>query len=685
MCKFCAVGELKEQIAVLCEAESQRRLESGGAPLLTVPVEGSTATVCAVDVAAVLPPGALAELDGWLLGAAEASRAAGGVDLTGSKVAQACARLEACFAPEEVTGGKNKQSAGKAATGASPRSQAKGKGKEKSKPGVAAGGKGKGKLPPALEALHGMFPPEMFFGGYGDGNGADPTDGTGYGGSSRETCMGSSATKKAAERAQREQNNRDKDAARACNALAKALESSPAASEWRGELAHYEAACFRQRAVPALSYLLANDSLMDLSAGRRDALIATLRVVSAACASDVHVRAVACAVARPGEAEDALGRALLEHLRSLSAAAKVVRDNSAAAAADKSLMALMEPAASAAGVAEAPERRWRDGGALGPEPPAGGRRKRKRRDNDSRDEAYKEALAPQQFLQQPLLRGHAFQAELQVRRGGGGGGASDQERKRQARLAKEVASLATGLPLTKSSSIFLRVDESRLDCMRALILPSPDTPYAFGFFEFDIMLPADYPHAPPKVRLLTTGGGRWRPNPNLYADGKVCLSLLGTWEGPRWDPKFSTILQVLISIQSLIFVVDPYFNEPGFEEAAHTSHGMAEGKAYTRAQRVSSMRHAVLPALRSPPRHFEAVVKEHARRNYADMRRTFSKWRAEAITAAREESTRRGGRYDPMAALLGEGGRFGASEGQLAEQIDQLDREIASALDAYIQ
>ena len=199
------------------------------------------------------------------------------------------------------------------------------------------------------------------------------------------------------------------------------------------------------------------------------------------------------------------------------------------------------------------------------------------------------------------------------------------------------------------------------------------------------MLPADYPHAPPKVRLLTTGGGRWRPNPNLYADGKVCLSLLGTWEGPRWDPKFSTILQVLISIQSLIFVVDPYFNEPGFEEAAHTSHGMAEGKAYTRAQRVSSMRHAVLPALRSPPRHFEAVVKEHARRNYADMRRTFSKWRAEAITAAREESTRRGGRYDPMAALLGEGGRFGASEGQLAEQIDQLDREIASALDAYIQ
>jgi ubiquitin-protein ligase len=36
--------------------------------------------------------------------------------------------------------------------------------------------------------------------------------------------------------------------------------------------------------------------------------------------------------------------------------------------------------------------------------------------------------------------------------------------------------------------------------------------------------------------------------------GKVCLSLLGTWSGPGWDPKRSTLLQVLVSIQSLIMV-----------------------------------------------------------------------------------------------------------------------------------
>lgn len=33
-------------------------------------------------------------------------------------------------------------------------------------------------------------------------------------------------------------------------------------------------------------------------------------------------------------------------------------------------------------------------------------------------------------------------------------------------------------------------------------------------------------------------------NPNLYADGKVCLSLLGTWSGPGWEKGVSTLSQV---------------------------------------------------------------------------------------------------------------------------------------------
>ena len=79
---------------------------------------------------------------------------------------------------------------------------------------------------------------------------------------------------------------------------------------------------------------------------------------------------------------------------------------------------------------------------------------------------------------------------------------------------------------------------------RALIIGPADTPYANGCFIFDIFLPHNYPTVPPAVQFKTTGGGRVRFNPNLYECGKVCLSLLGTWSGPSWDPAHSTLLQV---------------------------------------------------------------------------------------------------------------------------------------------
>lgn len=101
-------------------------------------------------------------------------------------------------------------------------------------------------------------------------------------------------------------------------------------------------------------------------------------------------------------------------------------------------------------------------------------------------------------------------------------------------------------------------------------LPGP-TPYSGGLFAFDVYVPNDYPRTNPRVQFLTTGGGRVRFGPNLYACGKVCLSLLGTWPGPKWDPRHSSLYQVLISIQGLLLGVEhPYYLEPG--------HGGWEGK-----------------------------------------------------------------------------------------------------------
>ena len=106
-------------------------------------------------------------------------------------------------------------------------------------------------------------------------------------------------------------------------------------------------------------------------------------------------------------------------------------------------------------------------------------------------------------------------------------------------------------------------DQENLTKIHALIIGPADTPYEGGFFYFFIRCPPDYPIRPPLVRLMTTGGGQVRFNPNLYKNGKVCLSILGTWHGPPWSASQS-LSSVLISIQSLMNE-EPYHNEPGFE------------------------------------------------------------------------------------------------------------------------
>ena len=86
--------------------------------------------------------------------------------------------------------------------------------------------------------------------------------------------------------------------------------------------------------------------------------------------------------------------------------------------------------------------------------------------------------------------------------------------------------------------------------MRALISGPPNTPYAYGLFQFDLLLPSDYPREPPQVRFLTNGRGRFRMNPNLYNNGTVCLSLLNTWHADdkrqKWSASNSNLYQVCL-------------------------------------------------------------------------------------------------------------------------------------------
>jgi hypothetical protein len=106
-----------------------------------------------------------------------------------------------------------------------------------------------------------------------------------------------------------------------------------------------------------------------------------------------------------------------------------------------------------------------------------------------------------------------------------------------------------------------------------------------------------------------------RFNPNLYHNGKVCLSLLGTWRGSateNWDPKLSTILQVLLSIQAIIMSNEVYFNEPGYEHEQGTPEGEAKNDGYANIVKYCNIKFAIIEQIKNPPAGFEKVI----RRNY---------------------------------------------------------------------
>ena len=111
--------------------------------------------------------------------------------------------------------------------------------------------------------------------------------------------------------------------------------------------------------------------------------------------------------------------------------------------------------------------------------------------------------------------------------------------------------------------IYVHWEEDNMYKAWAMIVGPEDTPYEKGFLFFEFDFPSRYPFEHPSGRILTTDG-QTRLHPNLYTNGKICLSLLGTWAGPSWtsSQNFSSLL---IAIQSILNEW-PLWNEPGFED-----------------------------------------------------------------------------------------------------------------------
>jgi ubiquitin-conjugating enzyme E2 Z len=108
--------------------------------------------------------------------------------------------------------------------------------------------------------------------------------------------------------------------------------------------------------------------------------------------------------------------------------------------------------------------------------------------------------------------------------------------------------------------IYYQHDEQNAFKGYACLIGPEKTPYEHGFYFFELEFPSNYPFSPPVVKFVNYDGST-RFNPNLYINGKVCLSILNTWDGEKWSA-CQSIRTILLTLTTLLNE-EPLLNEPG--------------------------------------------------------------------------------------------------------------------------
>ena len=91
-----------------------------------------------------------------------------------------------------------------------------------------------------------------------------------------------------------------------------------------------------------------------------------------------------------------------------------------------------------------------------------------------------------------------------------------------------------------------------------------DSVYEDGIYFFVFEFPNTYPNEPPKGKFLNWQNSEQRMHPNMYTNGQLCYSILGTWSGPSWTSAM-TLSMIILSIQ-MTMDENPLTHEPGYEK-----------------------------------------------------------------------------------------------------------------------
>lgn len=110
----------------------------------------------------------------------------------------------------------------------------------------------------------------------------------------------------------------------------------------------------------------------------------------------------------------------------------------------------------------------------------------------------------------------------------------------------------------------LSPDENNFNIWNILIFGPPETIFEGGVFPCRLSFPLTYPNKPPEFRFTKS-----LPHPNIYPDGRVCISILHEGQdeygyeklNERWNPTHSA--------NSIIMSIISILNNPNFESPAN--------------------------------------------------------------------------------------------------------------------
>lgn len=108
-------------------------------------------------------------------------------------------------------------------------------------------------------------------------------------------------------------------------------------------------------------------------------------------------------------------------------------------------------------------------------------------------------------------------------------------------------------------NVIFEMSESNINEWSFVIFGPSDSVYKDGVYNGKLIIPKEYPHRPPEVKFISK-----LFHPNVYDDGKLCMSILHEGIDPtgyekeeeRWRP-LNNIRTIFISIVSLLYDPNP--------------------------------------------------------------------------------------------------------------------------------